>query len=229
MQINHPGRQILAGMPGVVWGPSTVAVDLGLRSKLLGQPSAMTREQIDTTVARFGVTARRAKRAGFDGVHIHATHGYVLSQFLSPLVNRRTDACGRSLENRARMLLDVVREVRAAVAPSFAVAVKPNSAGFQRGRFDMDDADRITMVGPLGVDRVELLGSSYEPGHVRPRGRRAHPDPRGVVRRPGCGASGGGPVPCRRPRRGSCPTRSPAVAACLLPGLPATGGELPDW
>ncbi|MCZ4603485.1 hypothetical protein O3S80_06765 [Streptomyces sp. Lzd4kr] len=128
-------------MPVVVWGPSTVAVDLGLRSKLLGQPFAMTREQIDATVARFGVTARRAERAGFDGVQIHATHSYVLSQFLSPLVNRRTDAWGRSFENQARMLLDVVREVRVAVAPSFAVAVKPNSAGFQRGGFDMDDAD----------------------------------------------------------------------------------------
>nr|WP_107905375.1 NADH:flavin oxidoreductase/NADH oxidase family protein [Streptomyces chartreusis] len=163
MQINHPGRQVLAGMPGVVWGPSAVAVDLGPRSKLFGQPVAMTREQIAATVARFGVTAARAERAGFDGVQIHAAHGYLLSQFLSPLVNRRGDAWGGSLEDRARMLLDVVREVRAAVAPSFAVAVKLNSADFQRGGFDVDDARRvIAMLEPVGVDLVELSGGSYE-------------------------------------------------------------------
>ncbi|WP_330358879.1 NADH:flavin oxidoreductase/NADH oxidase family protein [Streptomyces chartreusis] len=163
MQINHPGRQVLAGMPGVVWGPSAVAVDLGPRSKLFGHPVAMTPDQIDATVARFGVTAARAERAGFDGVQIHAAHGYLLSQFLSPLVNRRGDAWGGSLEDRARMLLDVVREVRAAVAPSFVVTVKLNSADFQRGGFDVDDARRvIAMLEPVGVDLVELSGGSYE-------------------------------------------------------------------
>ncbi|MFH8698830.1 NADH:flavin oxidoreductase/NADH oxidase family protein [Streptomyces chartreusis] len=182
MQINHPGRQVLAGMPGVVWGPSAVAVDLGRRSKLFGRPVAMTCEQIAATVARFGTTAALAERAGFDGVQIHAAHGYLLSQFLSPLVNRRADSWGGSLENRARMLLDVVREVRAAVAPSFAVAVKLNSADFQRGGFDVDDARRvITMLEPHGVDLVELSGGSYESpamsGHAtdtRTRAREAY-------------------------------------------------------
>ncbi|MBT1098131.1 NADH:flavin oxidoreductase/NADH oxidase family protein [Streptomyces sp. Tu102] len=182
MQINHPGRQVLAGMPGVAWGPSAVAVDLGRRSKLFGQPVAMTQEQIDATVARFRTTAVLAERAGFDGVQIHAAHGYLLSQFLSPLVNRRGDAWGGSLEDRARMLLDVVREVRAAVAPSFAVAVKLNSADFQRGGFEVDDARRvIAMLEPLGVDLVELSGGSYESpamsGHAtdaRTRAREAY-------------------------------------------------------
>ncbi|MGC9543137.1 2,4-dienoyl-CoA reductase [Streptomyces sp. UG1] len=163
MQINHPGRQVLAGMPGVVWGPSAVGVELGRHSKRFGRPVAMTPEQIEATVARFRTTAVRAERAGFDGVQIHAAHGYLLSQFLSPRVNTRTDAWGGSLENRARLLLDVVREVRAAVAPSFAVAVKLNSADFQRGGFDVDDARRvIAMLDPLGVDLVELSGGSYE-------------------------------------------------------------------
>ncbi|MFJ1874224.1 NADH:flavin oxidoreductase/NADH oxidase family protein [Streptomyces chartreusis] len=163
MQINHPGRQVLAGMPGVVWGPSAVPVDLDRRSKLFGQPVAMTPEQIDATVARFRTTAALAERAGFDGVQIHAAHGYLLSQFLSPLVNRRTDDWGGSLEDRARMLLGVVRAVRAAVEPSFGVGVKLNSADFQRGGFDVDDARRvIAMLEPLGVDLVELSGGSYE-------------------------------------------------------------------
>ncbi|MEV4943534.1 NADH:flavin oxidoreductase/NADH oxidase family protein [Streptomyces zaomyceticus] len=163
MQINHPGRQVAAGMPGVVWGPTDIGVDLGKHSSRFGKPTAMTPQQIHETVERYAVTARRAEEAGFDGVEIHAAHGYLLSQFLSPLVNKRTDQWGGSLENRARMLLDIVRAVRASVSSSFAVAVKLNSADFQRGGFDADDARQvIEMLAPLGVDLVELSGGSYE-------------------------------------------------------------------
>ncbi|MFJ4471656.1 NADH:flavin oxidoreductase/NADH oxidase family protein [Streptomyces sp. NPDC089424] len=182
MQINHPGRQIGSDMPGVVWGPSAVAVDLGRHSSRFGRPVAMTPEQIQATVTRYAVTARRAEQAGFDGVEVHAAHGYLLSQFLSPLVNKRTDRWGGSLENRARMLLDVVRAVRAAVSPAFAVAVKLNSADFQRGGFDADDARQvIEMLAPLGVDLVELSGGSYEspamsgrPADARTQAREAY-------------------------------------------------------
>ncbi|WP_377321025.1 NADH:flavin oxidoreductase/NADH oxidase family protein [Pimelobacter simplex] len=163
MQVNHPGRQVQANMPGVAWAPSPVRVDIGRNSKRLADPVAMTPEQIDATVARFAITARRAEEAGFDGVEVHAAHGYLLSQFLSPLANRRTDDWGGSLENRARLLLDVVRATRAAVSPGFAVAVKLNSADFQRGGFDADDARAvIDLLAPLGVDLVELSGGSYE-------------------------------------------------------------------
>ncbi|MGW4397708.1 NADH:flavin oxidoreductase/NADH oxidase family protein [Amycolatopsis nivea] len=163
MQINHPGRQVMANMPGVAWGPSAVKVNVGKQSKRLAQPTEMTAVQIGQTVARFAETARRAEEAGFDGVEIHAAHGYLLSQFLSPLVNRRADEWGGSLENRARLLLDIVRAVRDAVSPAFAVAVKLNSADFQRGGFDAADASRvIEMLAPLGVDVVELSGGSYE-------------------------------------------------------------------
>ncbi|MFD7671903.1 MULTISPECIES: NADH:flavin oxidoreductase/NADH oxidase family protein [Streptomyces] len=163
MQINHPGRQVASGMPGVVWGPSDVGVSLGRHSSRFGRPAAMTPQQIDDTVTRFAVTAHRAEKAGFDGVEVHAAHGYLLSQFLSPLVNKRTDQWGGSLENRARMLLDIVWAIRAAVSPSFVVAVKLNSADFQRGGFDTDDArEVIGMLEPLGVDLVELSGGSYE-------------------------------------------------------------------
>ncbi|NDK23455.1 NADH:flavin oxidoreductase/NADH oxidase family protein [Streptomyces sp. TR1341] len=182
MQINHPGRQIGSDMPGVVWGPSAVGVDLGRHSSRFGRPVAMTPEQIRATVNRYAVTARRAEQAGFDGVEVHAAHGYLLSQFLSPLVNKRTDQWGGPLENRARMLLDVVRAVRAAVSPSFAVAVKLNSADFQRGGFDADDARQvIEMLAPLGVDLVELSGGSYEspamsgrPADARTQAREAY-------------------------------------------------------
>jgi 2,4-dienoyl-CoA reductase-like NADH-dependent reductase (Old Yellow Enzyme family) len=163
MQISHPGRQVRAAMPGVVWGPSAVAVDLGRHSKRFGRPVAMTGRQISATVERFATTARLAEQAGFDGVEVHAAHGYLLSQFLSPLVNKRSDEWGGSLENRARLLFDVVRRIRMVVSPSFAVAVKLNSADFQRGGFDADDAANvIAMLDPLGVDLVELSGGSYE-------------------------------------------------------------------
>ncbi len=163
MQINHPGRQVRAEMPGVAWGPSAVAVELGKHSKRFGRPVAMTERQISATVERFATTAWLAEQAGFDGVEVHAAHGYLLSQFLSPLVNTRTDMWGGQLENRARLLLDVVRAVRATVSSSFAVAVKLNSADFQRGGFDVQDAEKvIAMLEPLGVDLVELSGGSYE-------------------------------------------------------------------
>jgi 2,4-dienoyl-CoA reductase-like NADH-dependent reductase (Old Yellow Enzyme family) len=163
MQISHPGRQVQAGMPGVVWGPSAVAVELGRHSKRFGRPVAMTKEQIGATIKRFATSAGLAERAGFDGVEVHAAHGYLLSQFLSPLVNKRSDEWGGGLENRARLLLDVVRAIRSAVSPSFAVAVKLNSADFQRGGFDVEDAAKvIAMLEPLGVDLVELSGGSYE-------------------------------------------------------------------
>ncbi len=163
MQISHPGRQVQAAMPGVVWAPSAIAVELGRHSKRFGRPVAMTEAQIRATVERFVTTARLAERAGFDGVEVHAAHGYLLSQFLSPLVNKRTDQWGGPLQNRARLLLDVVRRIQTAVSPSFAVAVKLNSADFQRGGFDVDDAAQvISMLEPLGVDLVELSGGSYE-------------------------------------------------------------------
>ncbi|GHB07622.1 NADH:flavin oxidoreductase/NADH oxidase family protein [Streptomyces termitum] len=182
MQLNHPGRQVGSDMPGVVWGPSDVPVDLGRHSGRFGRPTPMTAERIEATVARFAVTAARAEEAGFDGVQIHAAHGYLLSQFLSPLSNRRTDRWGGPLENRARMLLDTVRAVRAVVSPSFAVSVKLNSADFQRGGFDAEDARRVIgMLAPLGVDLVELSGGNYEspamagrPADARTRAREAY-------------------------------------------------------
>ena len=163
MQISHPGRQVRAGMPGVSWGPSAVNLEMGKHSRRFRPPTAMTVEQLDDTLGRFVTTAVRAEAAGFDGVEIHGAHGYLLSQFLSPLANRRTDDWGGSLENRARLLLEVVEAVRTAVSSSFAVIVKLNSADFQRGGFDESDAQRvIAMLAPLGVDLVELSGGSYE-------------------------------------------------------------------
>ena len=163
MQINHPGRQVFAAMKGEAWAPSAVAVDVGKHSKLFAQPREMTAADIAEVVARFADTAKAAEEAGFTGVQIHAAHGYLISQFLSPLTNRRTDAWGGSLAHRAKLLLDVVRAVRAKVAPGFCVSVKLNSADFQRGGFSEDDAREVLgWLNELPVDLVELSGGSYE-------------------------------------------------------------------
>lgn len=163
LQINHPGRQMQANLGQQTWAPSAVAMDLGTLSKHFNRPQAMTAEGIAEVIQRFARTARLGEQAGFTGVEIHAAHGYLLSQFLSPLSNQRTDAWGGSLKNRARLLLDVVRAVRTVVSREFAVAVKLNSADFQRGGFTADDAKQVVeWLNDLGVDLVELSGGSYE-------------------------------------------------------------------
>ena len=163
MQINHPGRQMPAGLGQETLAPSAIALDLGAQSKIFPVPREMTAADIAEVERRFVHTAVLSERAGFTGVEIHAAHGYLLSQFLSPLANHRRDHWGGSLENRARLLLDIVRGVRAAVSPGFAVAVKLNSADFQRGGFSPADARAVVqMLGSLGVDLVELSGGSYE-------------------------------------------------------------------
>ncbi|MDO6693570.1 NADH:flavin oxidoreductase/NADH oxidase family protein [Aliiglaciecola sp. 3_MG-2023] len=163
MQINHPGRQVFKKMGGKVLSPSNVALDLGKHSRLFGQPKAMTEEEIQDVIQRFTETALLAEKAGFDGVEVHAAHGYLLAQFLSPLVNQRTDQWGGSLENRARLLIEIITAIRKSCAKDFSVAVKLNSADFQRGGFDVDDAIAVVkMLEPLHVDVVELSGGSYE-------------------------------------------------------------------
>jgi 2,4-dienoyl-CoA reductase-like NADH-dependent reductase (Old Yellow Enzyme family) len=163
MQINHPGRQVFAAMKGEAWAPSAVALDLGKHSALFAPPREMTEADIAEVIARFADTAKAAEESGFTGVQIHAAHGYLISQFLSPLANRRADRWGGSLANRARLLLEVVKAVRAKVSPGFCVAVKLNSADFQRGGFSESDARQVLLwLGELPVDLVELSGGSYE-------------------------------------------------------------------
>lgn len=163
MQINHPGRQVLAKLGGEVWAPSAIAVDIGKLSKLLGKPRAMTKTEIEETIQRFAKTSLLAEGSGFDGVEIHAAHGYLISQFLSPIANQRKDEWGGSLENRSRFLLEVIQAVRKTVKPNFIVAVKLNSADFQKGGFQFQDAKEvISKIQTLGVDFIELSGGNYE-------------------------------------------------------------------
>lgn len=162
-QINHPGRQVYRSMGGKVYSPSNIALDIGQHSDMFGQPQAMTREQIQEVIDRFTDTAVQAEKAGFDGVQIHAAHGYLLAQFLSPRVNQRTDEWGGEVENRARLLLEVVRSVKQNTGSEFAIAVKLNSADFQRGGFSYEEASIVVeLLERQNIDLVELSGGSYE-------------------------------------------------------------------
>ncbi|WP_248741816.1 MULTISPECIES: NADH:flavin oxidoreductase/NADH oxidase family protein [unclassified Pseudomonas] len=163
VQLNHPGRQTFANMGQQALAPSAVALEMGSFSKLFAEPKPMTEDDIEEVIQRFARSAALAEKSGFTGIQIHAAHGYLLSQFLSPLTNRRTDRWGGSLENRARLLLSVIEAVRQAVSPQFCVAVKLNSADFQRGGFDTDDARQvIEWLNEQPIDLLELSGGSYE-------------------------------------------------------------------
>jgi 2,4-dienoyl-CoA reductase-like NADH-dependent reductase (Old Yellow Enzyme family) len=167
LQLSHPGRQtmrgnVLRGRRQDVVGPSEVPLAVG-GNRLFRAPRALSDAEITEIIGRFARAARIAANAGFHGVQIHAAHGYLFNQFLSPLVNQRTDRWGGSLENRMRLLVETVREIRATTHDQFLIAVKLNSADFQRGGFDADDS--LTVAHALekeGIDLLEISGGTYE-------------------------------------------------------------------
>lgn len=162
MQINHPGRQTPRGVSTEIVAPSAIAVK-GAFGLLMAKPRALTGTEIEGIIQRFANTARLAQEAGFAGVQIHAAHGYLQSQFLSPLVNQRTDAWGGSPENRRRMLIETIRATRRAVGPAYTVALKLNSADFQRGGFSEEESRGVIQaLAPEGVDLIEISGGNYE-------------------------------------------------------------------
>jgi 2,4-dienoyl-CoA reductase-like NADH-dependent reductase (Old Yellow Enzyme family) len=161
MQINHTGRQAPKRLIRQPVAPS--AVGLKGMAGLFARPRALTDREITEIIARFATTAAVAKDAGFAGVQLHGAHGYLISQFLSPLVNQRDDAWGGDGERRSRFLLEIVRAVRAAVGAAFPIGVKLNSADFQRGGFTVDDAmDVVRKLEAAGIDLLEISGGNYE-------------------------------------------------------------------
>ena len=160
-QISHAGRQTQKLVNKNPKAPS--AIKLGLPGGQFGHPEAMTIEEIHDIVQRFGICAAAVKEAGFTGVQIHAAHGYLLSQFLSPRSNQRIDAYGGVLTNRARALLEVVASVRAAVGTDFPVAVKLNSADFQKGGFAFEESLQVAQwLQEASIDLIEISGGTYE-------------------------------------------------------------------
>jgi 2,4-dienoyl-CoA reductase-like NADH-dependent reductase (Old Yellow Enzyme family) len=169
-QLSHSGRQTPKGVNAHPLSPS--AAQLGLPAGLFGKPRAMNAEQIAEVVAQFATAARAAGSVGFTGVQIHAAHGYLISSFLSPKVNQRSDEWGGSLENRARLLMSIIAAVRKAVGADFPICVKLNSADFQMGGFGANESEEVALkLQAAGVDLLEISGGSYEaPAMIGDRG-----------------------------------------------------------
>jgi 2,4-dienoyl-CoA reductase-like NADH-dependent reductase (Old Yellow Enzyme family) len=179
-QISHAGRQTQKAVNPHPKAPS--AVKLGLPGGQFGMPVALSDDEILNLVGRFATASRVCKEAGFTGVQIHAAHGYLLSQFLSPRSNLRDDRWGGSLENRARMLLFTVNSVRTVVGPDFPVSVKLNSADFQKGGFDFEESLRVaSWLQEAGVDLIEISGGSYEQPKMMDMEGLEEPDPQNVA------------------------------------------------
>ena len=160
-QISHAGRQTQKIVNKHPKAPS--AVTLGLPGGQFGKPVALTGDEIRELTARFAMAARVCKETGFTGVQIHSAHGYLLSSFLNPRANQRTDEFGGSLENRARFLLDVIAATRKEVGATFPISVKLNSADFQKNGFAFEDSLEVAkMLEKAGIDLLEISGGNYE-------------------------------------------------------------------
>lgn len=157
LQLGHAGALAYAPISNPK-GPSALDLpDL--------QCEAMSLDEIDRVPLDFAETAKLAQQAGFGGVQIHAAHGFLLSQFLSPLFNKRSDGFGGTIANRMKLLLKSIEAVRAAVGPDFPIAVKLNSSDQLVGGLDDDDAlEVVAALDASSVDLIDISGGTYFPG-----------------------------------------------------------------
>ncbi len=130
---------------------------------------AMSKEDISQVVRAFGQAAGRAKEAGFDAVQIHAAHGYLLSQFLSPFYNHRDDEYGGAVENRARIILEILSSIRKIVGPDYPVLIKMNCADFIDNGLVLEDSLKVAvLLEENGIDAIEVSGGVLTGGKLGP-------------------------------------------------------------
>ena len=162
VQLNHPGKQVPKTIAKETVAPSAVPLGNGL-NKLFSTPRVLTTSEVEELVQKFVTSAKVAKEAGFSGVQIHAAHGYLISQFLSPHDNRRTDKYGGSLENRMRFLKEIYLGMREELGRDFPIGIKINSTDFKEdGLTEEDSLKTIIELANLGLDFVEISGGTYE-------------------------------------------------------------------
>ena len=161
MQISHAGRQT----PGDLNMKPVAPSDVGLKipGRKYGTPKPLTNEEIEDVIERFIFTAKVAQDTGFTGIQIHSAHGYLMSEFLSPDINKRNDEWGGSLENRSRILLRIINGCREALGDNYPISVKLNSADFQKGGFSAEDSSKVaSMLSDAKIDLLEISGGTYE-------------------------------------------------------------------
>ncbi len=162
VQLNHPGKQSPKGLNKENVAPSKVPFRDDMKA-FFATPRELLDAEVSALVKRFGQAAGVVKQAGFTGVQIHGAHGYLVSQFLSPHHNVRTDRWGGTPVKRRRFVLEVYRAMRKAVGPDFPIGIKLNSADFQRGGFTEEESlDTIRALADAGIDLIEISGGTYE-------------------------------------------------------------------
>jgi 2,4-dienoyl-CoA reductase-like NADH-dependent reductase (Old Yellow Enzyme family) len=163
-QLSHSGRQVSSYINPAPLSCSDVEIDVMRNAGFsFAKPKPMAEVDIGRAIDQFAFAAKEVKDAGFTGLSIHAAHGYLISQFLSPLSNRRTDRWGGSLENRARLLLEVIVAIRRAVGPQFPIGIKLNASDFQKGGFtNAECVELVRFLNDTGLDLLELSGGSLE-------------------------------------------------------------------
>ena len=163
-QLSHTGRQVSSYINPAPLSCSNVEIDVIRNAGFsFAKPKPMTEAEIGHAIDQFAFAAKEVRDAGFTGLSLHAAHGYLISQFLSPLSNRRTDRWGGSLENRARFLLDVIVAIRRAVGPQFPIGIKLNASDFQKGGFtNAECVELVKLLNGIGLDLLELSGGSLE-------------------------------------------------------------------
>ena len=161
MQISHAGRQTPGDLNMKPVAPSNVG--LKIPGRKYGIPKPLTNEEIEDVIERFIFTAKVAHDTGFTGIQIHSAHGYLMSEFLSPDINKRDDEWGGSLENRSRILLRIINGCRKALGDNYPISVKLNSADFQKGGFSAEDSSKVaSMLSEAKIDLLEISGGTYE-------------------------------------------------------------------
>ena len=162
VQLSHPGRQCPKGLNKETVAPSAVPFSPALATTF-GTPRELREDEIIDIIQRFAISAQICEKAGFEGIQLHGAHGYLISQFLSPLTNKRQDQWGGSIENRMRFLLEIYKAVRAATSDQFIISVKLNSADFQRGGITEDEVVAVfKAIDAAGIDLIEISGGTYE-------------------------------------------------------------------
>ena len=163
MQLSHAGRQTPGEMNSAPLAPSSVPLDIKAPGRKFGAPVAMTEEQIIDVINRFIFAATVAQDSGFSGIQIHSAHGYLMSEFLSPDVNKRTDAWGGAIKNRSRALVEIIRGCRKRLGSDFPISVKINSSDFQKGGFSAEDSIEVAKIlSSEKIDLLEISGGTYE-------------------------------------------------------------------
>lgn len=162
IQLSHPGRQCPKGLNKETVAPSAVPFSTML-STTFATPRELHEDEILDIIQRFASSAAICEKAGFEGVQLHGAHGYLISEFLSPLTNKRQDQWGGSIENRMRFLLEIYKAVRASTSESFIISVKLNSADFQKGGITEQEVIRVfKAIDEAGIDLIEISGGTYE-------------------------------------------------------------------